>query len=242
MILNQRFAACMSCAVTLAFASCTNTQDKVIAPDGPQPWQSEFTLDRSDLASRGTNPYFVLEPGYQLTYRGREDGKDVDLVITVMDRTETVDGVETRVVEERESQAGELVEVSRNYFAISTRTHDVYYFGEDVDMYEHGEIESHEGAWRSGVHGAHFGMMMPGVPAVGIRYHTEVAPHVAMDRCEIVSMDTPITTPAGRFEHCVKVEETTPIEAGSKEYKLYARGIGLVQDSTLLLTSHGTAH
>jgi hypothetical protein len=235
--------SCLAALVMLAaVAGCRDPEASQLVPDEPHPWQSEFTLDRSDLATRGSNPWFVLEPGYQLTYRGREDEKDVDLVITVLEQTEWVDGVETRVVEERERQAGELVEVSRNYFAISTRTHDVYYFGEDVDMYEHGEIESHEGAWRSGAHGAHFGLMMPGVPAVGLRYQSEVAPHVAMDRCEIVSMDATVKTPAGTFDRCVKVEETTPIEPHSREYKLYARGIGLVQDSTLLLTSHGMVH
>ena len=232
---------CLAACVLLAVAACRDPEANLV-PDGPRPWQSEFSVDRADLATRGTNPYFVLEPGYQLTYRGREDGKDVDLAITVLEQTEWVDGVETRVVEERERQAGELVEVSRNYFAISTRTHDVYYFGEDVDMYEQGEIESHEGAWRSGAHGAHFGLMMPGVPAVGMRYHSEVAPHVAMDRCEIVSMIASVTTPAGTFDRCLEVEETTPIEPKSREHKLYARGIGLVQDSTLLLTGHGMVH
>jgi hypothetical protein len=36
-----------------------------------------------------------------------------------------VAGVETRVVEERETSVGAPVEVSRNYFAISKRTGDV---------------------------------------------------------------------------------------------------------------------
>jgi hypothetical protein len=108
-------------------------------------------------------------------------------------------------------------------------------------MYEDGKLESHEGAWRSGLGGAKFGLMMPGQPELGRRYHQEVAPHVAMDRAEIVSLDESVETPAGRFEHCLKAEETTPIEKG-REYKVYARGVGLVKDADLSLVSHGTGH
>jgi hypothetical protein len=48
----------------------------------------------------------------------QEDGEMIDLVITVLNETKVVDGIETRVVEERESEDGELVEISRNYFAV----------------------------------------------------------------------------------------------------------------------------
>src|SRR6185503_7351194 len=98
------------------------------------------------------------------------------------------DGVETRIIEERETNDGQLIEVSRNYFAISKRTGNVYYFGEDVDIYKNGKVASHEGAWLSGVNGARFGLMMAAVPLVGSRYYQEVAPQVAMDRAEIVSV------------------------------------------------------
>ena len=52
-------------------------------------------------------------------------------------------------------------------------------------------------------------------------------------------MTETLTTPAGKFTNCVKTEETTPLEKGAKEYKLYAPGPGLVQDSDLLLTRYG---
>jgi hypothetical protein len=37
------------------------------------------------------------------------------------------------------------VEISRNYFAMCKPTSNAIYFGEDVDIYEDGEIVSHEG-------------------------------------------------------------------------------------------------
>ena len=147
-------------------------------------WMDRFAVEPGELSSTGRNPYFVLEPGYVLELA---DG-DNRLVITVLDETETIDGVETRVVEERESEDGQLVEVSRNFFAINPRNSDVFYFGEDVDVYRNGAVAGHEGAWRSGVDGARFGLMMPGEPLLGARFYEEVAPGIAMDRAEVTSL------------------------------------------------------
>ena len=121
-------------------------------------WTAEFAVEKSELSSTGRNPYFILEPGYQLVFEGGRER----LIISVLDETKMVDGVETRVVEERETMDGKLVEVSRNYFAISKRTNDVFYFGEDVDIYKDGKVVNHSGAWLSGVNDARFGLMMPG--------------------------------------------------------------------------------
>jgi hypothetical protein len=157
----------------------------------------------------------------------------------VLGETVNIGGVDTRVVEEREWRGGELIEVSRNFLAIHPKTGDVYYFGEDVDMYRKGRVVSHEGAWRHGRHDARFGLMMPGLPSVGMRFYQELAPGVAMDRVEIVSLSDTLTTPAGTFARCLRTKESTPLERGS-EYKIYAPGVGLVQDSTLKLVSRTT--
>ena len=200
-------------------------------------WTRHFAVEKQDLASTGRNSYFSLEPGDQLTY----EGDDERLVITVLPDTKMVDGVETRVIEERETKAGQLVEVSRNYFAISQRTGSVFYFGEEVDIYKNGKVVDHEGDWQSGARGARYGLMMPAEVLLGARYYQEIAPRAALDRAEIVSLSETVTTPAGEFKNCIKIEETTPLEPGTKEYKYYARGIGLVQDGDLKLVKHHKA-
>ncbi len=81
-----------------------------------------FNVAKSDLASAGKSEYFNLEPGSVSTFEGDEDGKATVLTITVTGETKTVDGVETRVVEEKETAGGETKEISRNYFAISKAT------------------------------------------------------------------------------------------------------------------------
>ena len=133
-------------------------------------WTGPFVFDAGELVSTGRNPYFVLEAGHIQTL----EGGGTRLVISVLADTRQVDGVETRVVEERETDKGELVEVSRNYFAISKRTNSVYYFGEDVDMYKGGKITSHEGTWLAGVKGAKPGLWMPGEPLLHAKYYQEI--------------------------------------------------------------------
>jgi hypothetical protein len=174
------------------------------AGEAERKFTDTFPVDASEWSSTGTNPWFVLEPGYVLELAGTEEGKPARLVITVLDETKTVDGVETRVVEERETVGGELEEVSRNYFAISKRTNSVYYFGEDVDEYDDGKVAGHPGAWLSGANGAKFGLFMPGDALLGARYFQEVAPGVAMDRAEVLSVSETLETPAAKFEHCLR--------------------------------------
>ena len=199
-------------------------------------FQRDFSVKASDWSSVGRNDYFILEPGHQDVYRG-EDG---ELIITVLKETRMVDGVETRVIEEHESAKGHLAEISRNYFAIDKSTGDVYYFGEEVDVYKNDKVTGHPGGWLSGVNGAHYGMFMPAKPQVGQKFQQEYAPGVAMDRCEIVSMSEKQDVPLGSFDHCLKIKETTPIESG-KEYKVYAPNVGLLQDEDLKLAKQGLA-
>jgi len=210
----------------------------VYAGESGLKWLDSFGVNEKNLSPTGRNAYFILEPGYQLVYEGKEDDARVQLTITVLDETKRVDGVETRVVEEREASNGKLAEVSRNYFAFDPVARNIYYFGEDVDMYKDGKVVNHDGRWLSGVKGAKYGLAMSGTPRVGDRYFQEVAPDIAMDRAEVVSTNEIVSTPAGIFVRCVKTEETTPLEPQSKEYKYYAPQVGLIQDGKLKLVRY----
>jgi hypothetical protein len=227
-------------AICFAAAFAAAGQPARTAPEGQRdrPWVELFAVDLKELTTEGENRYFILKPGYQLTLQNSSSGKIEQLTITVLQETMNVGGVETRVVEERETSGGVLVETSRNYFAIHPRTHDVYYFGEQVDMYKNGKLDSHEGAWRHGSNNARFGLAMPGNPTLGMRFYEEYAPKVALDRAEVVSLTERSTTPAGVFEKCLKIKETTPLEPFVTEYKVYAAGVGLVEDGALKLVSH----
>jgi hypothetical protein len=179
-----------------------------------------------------TNPFLPLPAGTAWVLEGTEDGQHVRLVVSSLDQTQDIAGVTTRVMEERETHDGVLVEISRNFL---TQTPDgtVCYYGEDVDIYEGGAIVSHEGAWRAGVANALPGILMPGAPALGMAFRQERAQGVAEDRAEITAVGETVTVPAGTFSNTVRFLETTPLEPGSESAKVYARDVGLIVDDAV---------
>ena len=149
--------------------------------------------------------------------------------------------IRTAVVQEQEFDENGLKEISRNFFAICEKTGDVFYFGEDVDIYEDGEIVSHDGAWLAGRNGAQPGIVMPGTFLLGSRYAQEIAPGVAQDRAEHVAEGLEVETDAGTFHDCVEVTETSPLEPGAESTKVYCPRVGLVADNDLVLVEIGEA-
>ena len=196
-------------------------------------WTDSFGIENCTFSSTGRNRFFILEPGYQLVLESSEE----KVVITVLNNIRKIGNIETRVVEEREEENGELKEVSRNFFAICKEHGDVFYFGEEVDDYKNGKVVSHSGAWRADEKGSKAGIIMPGMILLGARHYQEIAPN-AMDRAEIISDNVTMNTPAGTFHNCLRVEETSGIDPDEKYYKTYAPGVGLIQDEDLLLTGY----
>ena len=196
-------------------------------------WTDSFGQESCTFSSVGGNRFFILEPGHQLVLESRT----AKVVITVLDETKKIGSIETRVVEEREEEDGQLKEVSRNFFAVCKEHGDVFYFGEDVDDYKNGKIVGHSGAWRADRKDARAGIIMPGTVLLGARHYQEIAPN-AMDRAEIISDDVTMKTPAGTFKNCIRVEETSGLDPNDKCYKTYAPGVGLIQDEDLLLSGY----
>jgi hypothetical protein len=209
--------------------------DETERPAVEKQWTSAFDLEDCTFSTLGRNRFFVLVPGHQLVLESPEE----KVVITVLNETRKIGAVETRVIEEREEAKGKLKEVSRNFFALCREHGDVFYFGEEVDDYQDGQIVGHGGAWRADEEDARAGLIMPGTALLGARHYQEIAPN-AQDRAEIVADDVTMTTPAGTFTHCIRVEETSGLDPEEKCYKTYAPGIGLIQDEDLLLTSYRT--
>jgi hypothetical protein len=201
--------------------------DLVASLSGNRDRRKSFKVNRKNLGPNGHNPYFPLIPGLKLHLT---DGTE-NVVFSVLDETKVVDGVETRVVEEYETRNGELVEISRNYYAFDKTKGDVYYFGEDVDIYENGEVVSRDGAWLSGVDGAKFCLMMPGKPEIGDRFYMEMAPG-AVEQIEITNIDATLETPARVFKNVVSAREYDELDGGTSE-KWYAPGIGMVGDDAM---------
>jgi len=224
-VVRTHLAAAAFFAVSTAFGQGTDKST----------WQEEFGISSCKLATTGRNQYLVLEPGFQLVL----EGGGTRLQITVLNETKPIDGVLTRVVEEKEWKDGKLYEIARNYFAMCPETKDVFYFGEEVEFYEDGKVVKRDGSWLAGVNGNKAGLMMPGTPKLNMKYYQELARGVAMDRAEIVSLSETCKTPAGNFSKCMKVKEGSAMNVLEYEYKYFAPGIGLVGDQEVRLVKHG---
>jgi hypothetical protein len=196
----------------------------------------DFRIEDCTFSTTGQAPFFPLRIGQVSEFKGEVDGVLEELTITTTDQTIDVGGILTRIVEERHTEDGELVEVSRNFFAHCTENNAVFYFGEDVDNYEDGEIANDDGSWRAGVAGATAGVIMPGLPLLGARYFQEIAPGTALDRAEVVRVNADARTPYGVFTGVLITEETTPLEPDAREIKKYAPGVGQIVDAELKLT------
>lgn len=228
---TRTFQTIIIAAATLGISFIASAEGNKAKPT----WQEEFGISKCNLVTTGRNPYFIMEPGFQLAL----ESEDTKLHITVLDDTKQIDGVLTRVVEEREWKDGNLHEVARNYFAMCEQTKDVFYFGEDVDYYVDGKVTKHDGTWHAGENGNKAGLIMPGTPKPKMKYYQEMAPGIAMDRAEIVSMSEICKTTAGTFSKCMKVKEGTAIDITAREYKYHAPDIGLIRDDDLKLVKYG---
>jgi hypothetical protein len=202
-----------------------------------------FNLKNCTFSTTGTNPYFILEPGYQLVFKGVEDNEPLNVTNTVLNQTKVVSGgIVTRAVEEKtvNSKTGDLIEITKDYFAICKENNSVFYFGEDVDNYEDGKVVDHEGSWLHGSNHARVGLIMPGIVLVGSKYYQEIAPDVAMDKSETIGVNETVDVPAGSFSNVIHMKETSDLEPSTTaEDNLHAPGIGQVIDGDTKLVSYG---
>lgn len=184
------------------------------------------------------NEFFPVEVGAQMILKGEDDeGVLVRVEIDVLDEIEDVGGVATRVMRETEYEDGELIEISWNWFA-QAPDGTVCYFGEDVDIYEDGEVVSHDGAWKVGEDGAQAGIMMPGAPEVEQAFYQEYYECFAEDMAEITEFGETIDVPAGVFDDTMSTTDYNPLERCASDDKVYVRGIGLAIDEDAELISY----
>ena len=219
--------AALTCAVMLVHG--------IVAKD----WQDEFLMANRTLTPTGASKYSIISPGFQLVLAS----KYAKLTITVLDETKEINGIMTRVVEEREEHHGALFEVSRNFVAIDQKTGDVFSFGETVAFYKQGKVVSHAGSWQAYTNSNRPGLIIPGDPHAGMTYYQELAPGVAMERAEILSIADRVPTPAGAWNNCVTMVAYTKNKwldlTSPSEYRAYAPGIGIVQEQDMKLVSYG---
>jgi len=184
----------------------------------------------SSFAARVDNPWFPLLPGSRYVYRGVKDGRPSRDVVTVAHRTATIDGVPCVVVDDRLYIRGHLAERTTDWYT-QDRQGNVWYFGEDTaELDARGRVTSTEGSWRAGVDGARPGIFMRAHPRVGQGGQQEYLKGQAEDSYRVVALFRKVA--AGSGPNALLTRETTPLEPGVVDHKLYVRGIGTVLEQT----------
>jgi hypothetical protein len=185
-------------------------------------------INPANFTPNVTNPLFPLRPGTTLVYTGTKDGKKALNLVAPTSRTRVIDGVTTRVVEDRLYLNNVLEERTSDYYA-QDRCGNVWYFGEDTATLDsHGNVVDTEGSFHAGVDGAQPGVFMQAHPQVGRRFRQEWYRGHAEDVFKVISLSAPVTVPAGSFRHALRTEETTALEPGVLDNKYFVKGIGEV--------------
>lgn len=187
----------------------------------------------SDFVAHVDNPWFPLKPGTVLTSKGESDGTPITDVFTVTHHTKTIKGIRATVIDDRVLTHGRVTERTSDWYA-QDKTGNVWYLGEKTATYKaDGSVESREGSWQAGVNGAIAGILMPAHPKVGQSAEQEYYAGHAQDTFKILRFDIRVHTPGADSRHAMLVQETTPLEPGVLDHKVYVRGIGTVREQTV---------
>lgn len=191
-----------------------------------------------------TNPWLPISSLKQDILVGSEDGKKLRIERTLRPEIHKTfkigkQKLDSLVMEDREFEDGELAEVTLDYFA-QADDGTVLYLGEDVNEYKNGKVSGHSGAWLLGKQTKIPGVIMPPDPKVGDKFRPEDVGKITREDDVVMSLDETVTVPAGTYNHCLKIKEI--LSDGKTEYKLHAKGIGVVKElpegSSVDLVSH----
>lgn len=226
--MNKAKLAAWGCGVALsagALTASTAAGGVAAALDGPG--SARFDNPKQ-------NPYFPLKPGTVTRYRGSDEGEQFRETVTVTHKKRTIQGVHTTVIHDVLRRAdGSLAEKTHDWYAADNNG-NVWYFGEKTATYdEQGNVDSREGSWQAGKHGAVAGLIMPTDPKPTNAYRQEYYKGHAEDQAWIVQRYATVTVPYGTFHNVVRSFEWTRLEKGVVSLKLYAPGIGIVSEQDL---------
>jgi hypothetical protein len=213
--------------VGLALAGCGGPDKPVIDPgDGGQ---YSVVLDPADFVADIDNPWMPFTPGHRWLYRV-DGGQRIEVEVT--HQTRTILGITATVVRDTETQGGQPVEDTFDWYA-QDRDGNVWYMGEDTKEYKNGQVVSTAGSWEAGVDGALAGVIMRADPQVGDAYRQEYYRGQAEDMAKVLRTGASESVPLRTFDGLLVTQEWSPLEPKVVEEKYYAKGLGLVLEKTV---------
>jgi hypothetical protein len=181
------------------------------------------------------NRWNPLVPGMQYTFEGRSNRGQGRLphrvIFTVTDLTKEIDGVQTRVLWDRDINAGKLLEGELAFHA-QDDDGNVWNFGEYPEEYKAGEPIRAPDTWISGLDGAHAGILMRANPQPGTpTYRQGWAPKIEFgDKAKVTKVDQHNCVPHDCYDDVVVTDETNPFEPDDgHQLKYAAPGVGTIR-------------
>jgi hypothetical protein len=218
---------CLAALGTLALAATTLTGSWAGEP-APSTTPG---FDPGAFAHPVDNTYFPLTPGLVTRLHGVDDGEHVSEVVRVTGRTKAILAVDATVVRDVVRRAdGSLAERTHDWYAADDLG-NVWYLGEDTATYDkHGVVESREGSWQAGVHGARPGVLVPADARSSSATRPEFDKGRAEDQSWFVQHLVKLRSHGQRFHDVVRSFEWSRLESGVISQKFYAAGIGIIAE------------
>jgi hypothetical protein len=169
--------------------------------------------DPDDFVAAVDNPWLALTPGRTWDYQVVDVEGAHELTVSVEEGPE-ITGIATTARVGTESG-----ETTTDWFA-QDHEGNVWWFGR-------------EGEWQAGADGAEAGLAMPATPRVGDGFRTAYQPGVVEDVVTVLALDGSATVPAASYDDLLVTEQTTELSSGSSSEQSWARGVGLVEQTSL---------
>jgi hypothetical protein len=221
---------CLTAFLVVVSATTAGANARPVDRDDPSGFADAVFSDSTAI----DNEWFPLVPGTQFVLEGRanrgEGRLPHRLVFTVTDQTKVIDGVITRVLWDRDYNAGKLVEEELAFHAQDDEG-TVWNLGEYPEEYENGKFAGAPSTWISGLAGARAGVLMPANPRPGTRSYLQGwAPDIEFaDRAKVDTTGRSTCVPSGCYRDVLVIDEWNPYEKGAHELKYYAPGVGNVR-------------
>lgn len=202
----------------------------------------DWKLKAANLVPWGQNAlFFPLKAGHKhiLEKPDHPDGafrKEVQ----VLDKTEPfelpgVGAFKAAIIQEDEFFDGRYSKQTLKWAAFDKVSHNVYFLGEISWEVEDEGNRVFDHTWRAGepdsTGNADPGLWMPGTFKVGARHIIDGSKGETLAGVQNLEKGVSTTTPAGKFEQCVKVREQGLVDTKHKVEQIWCPKVGLVSDS-----------
>ena len=230
------------CALALAVAACgSGRMSGGAAPGASHPPPAARPVVDTDFGRaefshplRIDNPFNPLIPGSQFVLEGRADRgpgrRPHRVVLTVTDLAKVIDGVRTRVLWDRDYNAGRLLE-GELAFQAQDDAGNLWSFGEYPEEYQHGRFTGAPDTWIAGTQDGRPGILMRAAPRTGTSSYLQGwAPRIDFaDRARVLATGVRTCVPHACHRGVLVIDEWNPSEPGAHQRKYYAPGVGNIR-------------